>query len=566
MTETLAEEPIKPIKELGSKIFLIPDYQRGYKWESKHVRDLLEDVLEFQNRPDKEDDEFYCIQPLVVKEIQSESNTIKYEVIDGQQRLSTIYLILKYLNQEIFKIEYGTRGEPTKFLNNQKDAAKEEAKTDADRFHLYNAWVTIKDWFENTAKDKTAGFEETLLHKVKFIWYEVGGEMHDVQTHFDRLNAGKILLNSAELIKASLFLAFKADAAKLQEMSLEWDFMERQLRQNDFWYFLQNNPQPDSCISLLFEIVLAKTDNKSQPTALYDAFASVSKQEGSEALWKKAKACFYRLQGWFSNREIYHYLGYLVARKGTTETVANYYQTCYLAEQAKSKKELIKHLENKINIKHFLENMSKWNYKDNRNEIQNLLLLFNTLTVLGKKPTKPDTKPATLDNQGLVGYFPFALYKTQKWSIEHILPQKQDEKEENWSNSHWELWRELVKKETEVEDETVEQIFEKKDILAASQHLYGTDIHALGNLALLKSVDNTKLSNMSFESKRKKIIEIDQNGGFIPPCTRNVFLKYYSQEYGQTFFWTGEDSDNYLKAIQTKLEAYLEPETKSDNA
>lgn len=78
------------INEIIKEKFLIPSYQRGYRWEKRQVTELLDDIWEFSQQERKKD-EFYCLQPIVVKK-----NGDKWEVIDGQQRLTTIYIILYF--------------------------------------------------------------------------------------------------------------------------------------------------------------------------------------------------------------------------------------------------------------------------------------------------------------------------------------------------------------------------------------------------------------------------------------------------------------------------------------
>ena len=54
-------------KELLEKKFNVPSYQRGYRWEKENVEALLNDIQEFADKKDKEENEFYCLQPIVVK-------------------------------------------------------------------------------------------------------------------------------------------------------------------------------------------------------------------------------------------------------------------------------------------------------------------------------------------------------------------------------------------------------------------------------------------------------------------------------------------------------------------
>ena len=107
---------LKSVSELLEMKFFIPSYQRGYRWTNLQIENLLNDIWEFSKGVDGD---FYCLQPLVVKEqkiekkqansIEDEENLLKgkWTVIDGQQRLTTIYLILKALeNEKCPSIEY----------------------------------------------------------------------------------------------------------------------------------------------------------------------------------------------------------------------------------------------------------------------------------------------------------------------------------------------------------------------------------------------------------------------------------------------------------------------------
>lgn len=90
----------KIISEITGK-FTIEAYQRGYRWGKDEVEYLLEDINEIP------DGQKYCLQPVVVKNVND-----TYELIDGQQRLTTLYLIMKYLNAYVdikFSIEHYTK-------------------------------------------------------------------------------------------------------------------------------------------------------------------------------------------------------------------------------------------------------------------------------------------------------------------------------------------------------------------------------------------------------------------------------------------------------------------------
>lgn len=127
---------LKTIFELSKYSFKIPAYQRGFKWTNIEVEALLKDINDFEH---KENDDFYCLQPLVVKQ----QNGNIYNVVDGQQRLTTIFLIWNCLKQdaEKFTIEYETRKGSADFL---KKPNEKEKDNNIDNYHIYNAFTTIQ--------------------------------------------------------------------------------------------------------------------------------------------------------------------------------------------------------------------------------------------------------------------------------------------------------------------------------------------------------------------------------------------------------------------------------------
>lgn len=239
--------------ELMDNNFYIPDYQRGYRWTEKEVTKLLEDFVEYYENW-KSGDSFYCMQPLVVF---YNKNKNAWEVIDGQQRLTTLFLILKqyeeYINvkfkiekAKLFKLSYESRSKSETFLESdikkyielliERDECKENDKDELakkfplineniDYFHICNASKTISDFFiknPNPAKKSITDFIDNILNikidkddrtkpQIQYIWFDVTDEITQQGSQisseeiFSRLNVGKISLTNAELIKA-LFL------------------------------------------------------------------------------------------------------------------------------------------------------------------------------------------------------------------------------------------------------------------------------------------------------------------------------------------------------------------------
>lgn len=76
-------------------------------------------------------------------------------------------------------------------------------------------------------------------------------------------------------------------------------------------------------------------------------------------------------------------------------------------------------------------------------------------------------------------------------------------------------------------------------------------------MALLSKDDNSILNNNIFPIKRNKIITLDEKGSFIPICTKNVFLKYYSKNVEQNVKWEKDDRDSYIREIEQTLKIFL---------
>ena len=124
----VANTSLKPINTLRSKKFYIPAYQRGYRWTEQQVLDLLEDIKDFRaSDEDRNPDRFYCLQPIVVRQ---RENPEEWEVVDGQQRITTLFLILQYFNRrlieelrgELYEIDFETRKRSKDFLREPNEA------------------------------------------------------------------------------------------------------------------------------------------------------------------------------------------------------------------------------------------------------------------------------------------------------------------------------------------------------------------------------------------------------------------------------------------------------------
>jgi hypothetical protein len=161
------------------------------------------------------------------------------------------------------------------------------------------------------------------------------------------------------------------------------------------------------------------------------------------------------------------------------------------------------------------------------------------------------------------------LYKNEKWDIEHITSVKDKMPEKNkhqWLNDALSfignenaLEKKLRRKinDWKEDDTDFKALFE--DIVAYfnAELKEEDDINDLSNLTLLDSSTNRSYKNAVFPFKRKTIINRDKQGIFIPICTKNVFLKYFSDYPPKISFWSQEDRENYEKDLYNILNQYL---------
>lgn len=576
----------KTIGDLLEFKFFIPSYQRGYRWAERQIEDLLEDINAFIPTPIEKTDRktWNCLQPLVIKEcdekIKNKNNLegIWYEVIDGQQRLTSIFLLIHYANEmwvgkqkvSEFQIKYETRDESFEFLQKQKiDESTDEAIINYDNidFHyMTKAYNKIHDWVKNFKKKYKKDFDNNdfqskLKSNSKVIWYEVSAEKDAIEI-FTRINMGKIPLTNAELIKAlflnsSNFPNSVTEEIRLRQLEIatEWDRMEYSLQNDELWYFINNSENILlTRIEFLFNIMKnidgIKNGNDQYSTFRFfsDKFKLKNKDE-IDANWKEIKRIFQTIEEWFTDRELYHKIGYLIS---TGEEIKELLKEV----KNKQKQEFKKLLDIKIAEKVKCNNLEELEYGKNH-LIRNILLFHNIQTMLRNK------------NES--NRFPFNRYKKESWDIEHIhavateLP-KNKQHCIDWLNNSKEFIEDnhtLISKITDFVDCYDKQInanpesFEKLANLVLEYYSkksnIETDINDLSNLVLLDSGTNRSYKNAVFPAKRKFIIEKEKEGMFIPICTKNVFLKYYTQDVIQMTFWDEKDRKAYFDNIKSTV-------------
>ena len=554
----------RPVGNLAGAFF-VPAYQRGYRWGAWEVSRLLEDVLESGGEP-------YYLQPVVVKSLPDG----RWELVDGQQRLTTLYLILKYMQDQglqslgpEFSLEYETRPSSRDYLDDPDEARNQE---NIDFFHIYEAYRCIHDWFEEHAQRKqyvANKFYEYLFETVHVIWYEAPADLHST-TLFTRLNIGQIPLTNAELVKALLLSHASGNAGhtdRSHEIAAEWDSFERSLRVPEVWAFATASAdEVPTHISLLLDTL---ADVRSDaPTGrdrpLFHTFETLRPPiiKSFQDVWDDIADLHGLLLGWHDDRDLFHKIGYLTANDDTVEDL-------FELSRGKTKSAFDIALDERIRK---VLNLSEADVRDlsygsprpERKSAQ-ALLLMNVETVRQRKDSSER--------------YSFRAHATGAWSLEHIHAQSAERlnRAEQWTE--WlRLHRDALEGIPDLEPAKRVALSERIDAALAdisegvfrplerelTELLSGDsddDVDSIANLALLLSEDNSAFSNSVFEVKRREMLRRDREGSYIPVCTRNVFLKYYTDwDAQQIHFWGTPDRESYVDALIEALGPYLLPE------
>lgn len=223
----------------------IPDYQRGYKWTGENVEALLEDIEKFRKSSDSDTNKFYCLQNITLCEA-ADGNGKFFNVVDGQQRLTTLVILLSYLESRLKsdlkepetviknleyiegekhediskkstdfykkqnitckKIRYSVRAETHQFIEDEIITGniwqKEPEIKHKDQYYLNEVARKIQEWFVEKHPDvDISTYKNVILDKVRFIVNKIN--TNEEQT-FANLNGAKVNLDGADLMRAVL--------------------------------------------------------------------------------------------------------------------------------------------------------------------------------------------------------------------------------------------------------------------------------------------------------------------------------------------------------------------------
>ncbi|MCH5231175.1 MAG: DUF262 domain-containing protein [Muribaculaceae bacterium] len=485
------------VPRLMGKHFFIPEYQRGYRWEKQQVYQLLSDLWKYFKEGTKNPDGFYCLQPVVVKVCSEETikkfrlenlegiepydrddpghlgprNDVWYEVIDGQQRLTTLRILLaiyfqefnRFVKADFYELRYATRPEFKEIFDMIEVNAREQIATINEKFTYRNVDVeyvrqclnSIFEWFkddnilEKNKFNEIGNFLKNVYNdatkdvNIQIVWYETI-EKNDSRDIFERLNNLKVPLSSSELIRA-LFLSDNAEynyelnpiqktlssehqktiieeekRRKQNNINAKWDEIEHFFHDDKLWGFITNRDaaQYRNRIEILFDFMsekYARKDSTSENDRLFTYLWFDQRKEDLWSLWNDVIKYFDTIRYWYENRNYYHKIGYLIHEK-QDEIVISLLKFANKDEHRKSEFEA----KLKEEIKKTIGESKKFSdlHYDDKNDyriLKSLLLLYNV------EYTR---------QLGNGDFFRFDQYKDvekeSKWTLEHIHAQNSD--------------------------------------------------------------------------------------------------------------------------------------------
>lgn len=582
------------VKDIVSKYkkFNVPSLQRTYRWGEKEITLLLNDLYEFYNTNKDSTDDFYPLQPLILKK--SNQNDDTWNVLNGQQRLTTIKLIASFFEMDkdyCLDISYDTREKTKDFLDNISNKKEEDVGKSMELYYIFHAYEVIKAWFQKNKKEKDTekidAIRNVLFEKerTRFVVQEMNIDDDEAKT-FQNINQGRIPLSCSELIKA-LFLghifeshkndnncrfAYSSDGyglfipinpikerqslTRLQNIiAKEWDDIETVLMHDEFYSFVC--PEKDRSINrmdFLFEVVCGNEKYKKYKTddpfnAIYERIKDDKNANIVDTIshcWNEVVKCFNRMQKLYYDFDAYHLVGFCICEDiGISE---DFYKYCNEDEKLDEFKTAIRvKIKGKVlsglKTDDLDEELKGLRYKENKDKIKEILLLHNLQSYSYEKIR-----------------FPFNLYDGGKnYDIEHIHATAEEKADKNSRYEWFETNHSHIKKEKEKLKglfEIFEEGYKKKnrDIfkddkfndlrkIMINDNLdngnekedFLKDNNGIWNLCLLDSTTNRTYKNSLFITKREMILkkakgEMDKEVYVYPLllCTERIFLKFYS--------------------------------------
>jgi hypothetical protein len=569
------------LSQYGASSFHIPAYQRGFKWATGPngaVTVLLGDLW---NAFEKQEDEYY-LQYITVKPLHLESGGCFLEVIDGQQRLTTLSILLSVLNLSqpentdanniaLDKLDYAIRENFFSEFIYQKENLQKISESDwdgfisddperldrQDIFYLHGAITECSKFF----KDKTKELPQFQTYLLKFVKLIVNSVEQHIQseTVFKNLNSNKVPLSETELIKALFITKVGRNSVHSAESNFR-EVMEVRLGLSRMWEDIQQWSQSAEVASFYFDVKSAPLHELLKLTAMAmgakqsdlgispsssdnQLFNFFSQQPSSQNSFAHLISIQKQLKDWFDTDKIYHLIGFCRFAKNSEYKRLSFLHSC-LAQPTK------------IALRSFLaEKKSELLFGKNADSDDETALLKNLKYGEDDKQIHAVLLALSVFPKNVSRRFDFDSFKRQDWSLEHVFPQTPEGKGHRLTDVEKTNIRDISNEE----DGVIELLLKKKERSSEEQKVYVSAMKAtgtidnIGNMCLLTGGSNSALGCMFFEGKRYKVLELIQKGSFVPKHTFDVFSKMIKGLDSDLKQWSKPDIEGHAQYIATTI-------------
>lgn len=597
---------------LRGKYYTIPEYQRGYKWETKDIDCLLKDINNFSKNDDL--DLFYCLQNITLVE-----NKDSFNVVDGQQRLTTLAIILSYLGEYSLineKIQYNIRKETEEFLkeyiyksSNIKTienwdqllsiSSLENKDYDyQDIYYLFNAYKTVQSWFDSYPH-KEPEMRDKILNHIKII-VNLPKNI-DEQELFENLNGKRVPLDGADLIRALIITRVaKTEVGELDDSTKQNVLInERRVKIGllldsfNLWWSKENKQiyfrQLTKEAKISESTSVAFDDNISPINNLYKLYSLAysdgrldmdffEKKSTDNNFLHEIQTLQRTIENWYNDRILYHLILFTIIYAGDGDKEKNLhklsFKELYQTWQRSHRKDFISYLKNRISKNEVFEDLLQQiniTDKDNEttafqemwydNKLVNVSTLLDIISILS---SKSNTK------------LPAKYFKAHKEDLEHIFPQtpigdriKDKEKQSQILIQYVGIINQSISDDEKInltkDDIDWDNQEWKEEIKAIIKDKIGKiiPINSLGNMCVLHESVNRGYGNDFFLEKRIDIMRKSQQGFFIRPHVYDAFNKIYIERQDDSInmsmmtIWDKSDILSRRKYIINQISNFL---------
>ena len=575
--------------------YYIPTYQRGYKWGSDPDGAVSALMLDLWGAFERQAQQEYYLQYITVKRQTVEvnnANTVCLEVIDGQQRLTTLSILLAALaaldgtaSASAGKLHYAIRDDFFwRYIDDEDkfraftatpwaELAAHAATNKQDIYYLHAAARHIFDFLTGKKEKQPAelaNFANYLAQRVKLIVNSVEAYVPS-ETVFRNLNSHKEPLTETELVKAVVItrmgraggIAEHKGFREVMEARLHlgrlWDELTRWANTPEINTFFFNNyhfskpndqkKYPDGMRQLL-RLVAAHlpgsqyklTDNDTASTNDRTLFNFYHQHPNVRQLHQGLKDVQAALADWYTDTDCYHLLGFCRFAKNSSRNSLAFLRDCLRQPDKPALKQLLTKTRAGL-LPEKPEEFKNLRYDEANDSIHAVLL---AASVFG------EGKPR----------FNFHAFKRESWTLEHIFPQTPEGNgQPHLTDTQRAEVLDLLG--TNVSDE-VRRVLEKAERTDDEKRIYHEalrkvgHLHALGNMCLLTGKDNPSNGCMLLAGKRDNMLRLVQRGSFVPRHTFDVFGKMLpGLATGATVSWTLADIEAHGQYLEQHILSLL---------